>query len=148
MTTLNSVPPLPSRRDEVSILPVRYAELAREGRWAQFLLWLADRQHLLEVDTRLLGDVGLTRDDVRRGTLFRSITSRPAALASVGHRMALVLISKQLEGGAFRRPSIIDGAARLMPLEFAALFDDIDGTLVQSTKRIPAPGRACVDSLT
>jgi transposase len=51
----------------------------------------------------------------------------------------LVLIAKQLEGGAFRWPSIIDGAVRLTPVELAALFDGIDWTRVQSTKRIPTP---------
>lgn len=51
----------------------------------------------------------------------------------------LVLISKQLEGGAFRWPPIIDGAVRLTPVEFAALFDGIDWTRVQSTRTIPTP---------
>ena len=51
----------------------------------------------------------------------------------------LVLIAKQLEGGAFRWPPIIDDAVRLTPLEFAALFDGIDWTRVQSTKRNPTP---------
>jgi len=51
----------------------------------------------------------------------------------------LVLIAKQLEGGAFRWPPIIDGAVRLTPVEFAALFDGIDWTRVQSAKRIPMP---------
>jgi transposase len=51
----------------------------------------------------------------------------------------LVLIAKQLEGGAFRWPSIIDGAVRLTPVEFAALFDGIDWTRVQSAKRTPTP---------
>ncbi len=51
----------------------------------------------------------------------------------------LVLISKQLEGGPFRWPPIVDGAVRLTPVEFAALFDGIDWTRVQSTKRIPTP---------
>jgi hypothetical protein len=52
----------------------------------------------------------------------------------------LVLISKQLEGGTFRWPPVIDGAVRLTPVEFAALFDGIDWTRVQSAKRIPTPG--------
>lgn len=51
----------------------------------------------------------------------------------------LVLISKQLESGAFRWPPIVDGAVRLTPVEFAALFDGIDWTRVQSAKRIPTP---------
>ena len=51
----------------------------------------------------------------------------------------LVLVWKQLEGGAFRWPPVVDGALRLTPVEFAALFDGIDWTRVQSAKRIPRP---------
>ena len=51
----------------------------------------------------------------------------------------LVLVWKQLEAGAFRLPPVVDGALRLTPFEFAALFDGIDWTRVQSTKRIPRP---------
>ena len=51
----------------------------------------------------------------------------------------LVLVWKQLEGGAFRWPPVVDGALRLTPVEFAALFDGIDWTRVQSTRRIPRP---------
>ena len=51
----------------------------------------------------------------------------------------LVLVWKQLEAGAFRWPPVVDGAVRLTPVEFAALFDGIDWTRVQSTKRIPRP---------
>jgi transposase len=51
----------------------------------------------------------------------------------------LVLVWKQLESGAFRWPPVVDGAVRLTPVEFAALFDGIDWTRVQSAKRIPRP---------
>jgi transposase len=51
----------------------------------------------------------------------------------------LVSIAKQLEGGAFRWPPIVDGAARLTPVKFAALFDGTDWTRVQSAKWIPTP---------
>ena len=51
----------------------------------------------------------------------------------------LVLVWKQLEAGAFRWPPVVDGALRLTPVEFAALFDGIDWTRVQSAKRIPRP---------
>jgi transposase len=44
-----------------------------------------------------------------------------------------------LEGGSFRWPPVVDGAVRLTAVEFAALFDGIDWTRVQSTKRIPVP---------
>jgi transposase len=51
----------------------------------------------------------------------------------------LVLVWKQLEVGAFRWPPVVDGAVRLTPVEFAALFAGIDWTRVQSAKRIPRP---------
>jgi transposase len=52
----------------------------------------------------------------------------------------LVLVWKQLEGGVFRWPPVVDGALRLTQVEFAALFDGIDWTRVQSARRIPTPG--------
>jgi transposase len=51
----------------------------------------------------------------------------------------LVLIWKQLEGGAFRWPPVMDGAMRLTAVEFAALFDGLDWTRVQSARKIPTP---------
>jgi transposase len=51
----------------------------------------------------------------------------------------LVLVWKQLEGGAFRWPAIVDGVLRLTPVEFAALFDGIDWRRVQATREIPTP---------
>jgi transposase len=51
----------------------------------------------------------------------------------------LVLIWKQLEGGAFRWPPIVDGVMRLTPVEFVALFDGIDWTRVRGARRIPTP---------
>ena len=51
----------------------------------------------------------------------------------------LVLIWKQLEGGAFRWPAVKDGVMRLSALEFAALFDGLDWRRVQSTRMIPTP---------
>jgi transposase len=51
----------------------------------------------------------------------------------------LVLIWKQLEGGAFRWPAVVDGVLRLMPVEFAALFDGIDWRRVQAVREIPTP---------
>ncbi len=51
----------------------------------------------------------------------------------------LVLIWKQLEGGGFRWPPVVDGVLRLKPVEFAALFDGIDWRRVQATREIPAP---------
>ena len=52
----------------------------------------------------------------------------------------LVLVWKQLEGGAFRWPAVVDGVLRLTPVEFAALFSGIDFRRVQATREIPKPG--------
>ena len=51
----------------------------------------------------------------------------------------LVLVWKQLAGGAFRWPPVMDGALRLTAVEFAALFDGLDWTRAQTTRRIPTP---------
>jgi transposase len=51
----------------------------------------------------------------------------------------LVLIWKQIEGGAFRWPPIVDGVMRLTPPEFAALFAGLDWTRMETPKRIPRP---------
>jgi len=51
----------------------------------------------------------------------------------------LVLIWKQLEGGTFRWPPVVDGVLRLTSLEFAALFDGIDWRRVQAVREIPKP---------
>ncbi len=51
----------------------------------------------------------------------------------------LVLIWKQLEGGGFRWPPVVDGVLRLTPVEFAALFDGIDWRRVQALREIPKP---------
>lgn len=51
----------------------------------------------------------------------------------------LVLVWKQLEGGAFRWPPVVDGVVRLTPVEFAALFDGIDWRRVQASREIPKP---------
>ena len=54
----------------------------------------------------------------------------------------LVLVWKQLEGGAFRWPPVVDGVMRLAPVEFAALFDGLDWTRMGTPKRIPRPTAA------
>lgn len=51
----------------------------------------------------------------------------------------LVLVWKQLEGGAFRWPAVVDGVVRLTPLEFSALFDCIDWRRVGAMREIPTP---------
>ncbi len=54
----------------------------------------------------------------------------------------LVLVWKQLQQGAFRWPPVMDGVLRLSAVEFAALFDGLDWTRVQSVRRIPKPTAA------
>jgi transposase len=51
----------------------------------------------------------------------------------------LVLIWKQLQQSAFRWPPVMDGTMKLSAVEFAALFDGLDWTRVQTTKGIPRP---------
>jgi transposase len=51
----------------------------------------------------------------------------------------LVLVWKQLQHGSFRWPPIMDGVMKLSPVEFAALFDGLDWTRIQSIKRFPNP---------
>lgn len=51
----------------------------------------------------------------------------------------LVLVWKQLSHGAFRWPPVVDGVVKLSAIEFAALFDGLDWTRVQTTRRIPTP---------
>ena len=51
----------------------------------------------------------------------------------------LVLIWKQLQHGSFRWPPIMDGVVKLSAVEFAALFDGIDWTRVQTIKGIHKP---------
>jgi transposase len=51
----------------------------------------------------------------------------------------LVLVWKQLQQGSFRWPPIMDGVMKLSAVEFAALFDGLDWTRVQTTKGIPKP---------
>jgi transposase len=51
----------------------------------------------------------------------------------------LVLVWKQLQQGSFRWPPIMDGVMKLSPVEFAALFDGLDWTRVQSIKKFPNP---------
>ena len=54
----------------------------------------------------------------------------------------LVLVWKQLQQGTFRWPPVMDGMMRLSAVEFAALFDGLDWTRVQTTKGIPKPSAA------
>ncbi len=54
----------------------------------------------------------------------------------------LVLVWKQLQQGGFRWPPMMDGVVRLSAVEFAALFDGLDWTRVQTARRIPTPTAA------
>ena len=54
----------------------------------------------------------------------------------------LVLVWKQLEGGAFRWPPVTDGTVRLSAVQFAALLADLDFSRVESARQIPTPTAA------
>ena len=54
----------------------------------------------------------------------------------------LVLVWKQMQHGSFRWPPIMDGVMKLSPVEFAALFDGLDWTRVQTAKGILKPSVA------
>ena len=60
----------------------------------------------------------------------------------VWDQSGLVLVWKQLQQGSFRWPPITDGVMKLSPVAFAALFDGLDWTRVQTTKTIPKPSVA------
>ena len=51
----------------------------------------------------------------------------------------LVLIWKQLQHGSFRWPPIMNGVMKLSPVAFAALFDGLDWTRVQTVRGIHKP---------
>lgn len=54
----------------------------------------------------------------------------------------LVLVWKQMPQGSFRWPPVMDGVMRLSAVEFAALFDGLDWTRVQTRRGIPTPTTA------
>jgi transposase len=60
----------------------------------------------------------------------------------VWDQSGLVLVWKQLQQQSFRWPPIKDGVMTLSPVAFAALFDGLDWTRVQTTKPIPKPAVA------
>jgi transposase len=51
----------------------------------------------------------------------------------------LVLIWKQLQQSTFRWPPVVDGVMKLSSVEFAALFDGLDWTRVQTMKAVHKP---------
>jgi transposase len=51
----------------------------------------------------------------------------------------VVLIWKQLQQGTFRWPPVMDGVMTLSAVEFAALFDGLDWTRIQTARKIPTP---------
>jgi transposase len=73
--------------------------------------------------------------------VFRSKRSDRVKIL-VWDKSGLVLVWKQLQQGGFRWPPVMDGVMRLSPVEFAALFDGLDWTRVQTTKGIPKPTAA------
>jgi hypothetical protein len=85
------------------------------------------------------------------GTGRGSILRRGHCVSREAHRLkiliwdssGLVLVWKQLQQGSFRWPPM-DGVMKLSPIEFAALFDGLDWTRVQSAKGILKPSVAAV----
>jgi len=58
----------------------------------------------------------------------------------------LVLLWKQLQSGSFHWPTIVNDVMRLSPVEFAALFNGLDWTRVQTITTIPKLTIAVQDS--
>jgi transposase len=86
---------------------------------------------------------GVLREDPFSGAVivFRSKRSDRVKIL-VWDTSGLVLVWKQLQQGGFRWPPVTDGVMKLSPVEFAALFDGLDWTRVQTTKGIPKPSIA------
>ena len=82
----------------------------------------------------------LQRRQGAHGSVSRQ-ARRPRKI-SVWDTSGLVLIWKQLQQGAFRWPPVMDGTMKLSAVEFAALFDGLDWTRVQTTKGILKPSVA------
>jgi transposase len=87
--------------------------------------------------------VEVLREDPFSGAVivFRSKRSDRVKIL-VWDTSGLVLVWKQLQQGSFRWPPVMDGVMKLWPVEFAALFDGLDWTRVQTTKGIPKPSIA------
>jgi transposase len=87
--------------------------------------------------------VEVLREDPFSGAVivFRSKRSDRVKIL-VWDTSGLVLVWKQLQQGSFRWPPVMDGVMKLSPVEFAALFDGLDWTRVQTTKGIPKPSIA------
>jgi len=67
----------------------------------------------------------------------------PAQAASIPEKSLHSGLSyKQLQQGSFRWPPVMDGVMKLSPIEFAALFDGLDWTRVQTAKGILKPSVA------
>ena len=56
----------------------------------------------------------------------------------------LMLDLEAVAAGSFRWPPIMNGVMKLSPVEFAALFDGLDWTRVQTIQGIPTPTVAAV----
>lgn len=79
-------------------------------------------------------------EDVFSGTVIVFRTKRADRLKIlVWDTSGLVLIWKQLQQNTFRWPPIMDGMMKLSPVEFAALFDGLDWSRIQTIKTIHKP---------
>lgn len=55
----------------ILVRPVLAFGPSGESAWARVLRWIGDRGRLTDLDDRMLRDIGLTREDVLRGTPFK-----------------------------------------------------------------------------
>ncbi len=79
-------------------------------------------------------------EDVFSGTVIVFRTKRADRLKIlVWDTSGLVLIWKQLQQNTFRWPPIMDGMMKLSSVEFAALFDGLDWSRIQTIKTIHKP---------
>jgi hypothetical protein len=95
----------------------------------------------LNVDTAITILFGTSRLE---GDSFISTLryARNEGMLEVWDSSGLVLIWKQLQHGSFRWPPIMDGVMTLSAVEFAALFDGLDWTRVQTVRGILKPTAA------
>lgn len=93
----------------------------REGALARALRWAKDRRNLLDLDERLLRDVGLTRGDVARGLPFAGPANNRARRPAAAPDSDLRRIGR-LDARAWRIKlyALRDGATGLRPEDLAA----------------------------
>jgi len=124
-----------------STLLSRFCEVTRRSRWC----WRRPRDRSKGLIPRglVVGAPMCTDRQTFSGAVivFRAKRADRIKLL-VWDGSGLVLVWKQLQQGVFRWPPVMDGVMRLSAVEFAALFDGLDWTRVQTIRRVPAPTTA------